>query len=260
MQLKLMAVPIIFFMPSFSMQKPLLPSSAYNGDYCQALCLAIERDDQAAIESLFNISDSTCMIEKLLLSKKLDPNIQGVEKGHALAHWAVRANNPDILAALLADTRTNPDIKNKNGCTPLGFAVAQGRVKETSLLLHYGANPNVITDENTESAQKDRHTILHTAIMACGSMSTTFSSKSNYHKVIGLFLLNLTTDPNRVDAQGKTPLHYAVLLRDIKVVELLLDCKRVDRTIKDKESKTAFDYAHESNNHRLIELLSREKK
>jgi len=219
-----------------------------DGDYCEKLIAAIKKEDQCSIESLWNLPGGTWTIERLLLKNKLDPNIQGNPKGHALVHWAARANNPDILEVLCVE-KTNIDIKNKNGCTALSFAVAQAKVQATKVLLDRGADPNIVNEEY--------HASLHSALKGYFSMGTSY--KANYLKIIVLLIENLKTSVNKPDREGKTPLHYAVIFGCTKIVKLLLSCQRIDLGIKDRENKTALDYARKKGINELIELLSSNK-
>jgi hypothetical protein len=49
---------------------------------------------------------------------------------------------------------------------------------------------------------------------------------------------------NGVDADGRSPLHYAVLYADINAVKVLLKNTKIDKTIVDKRGKKAFDYSN----------------
>lgn len=231
-----------------------------NPSFCDRLCSAIKNDDQVGIEELFKEPNSTWKLEYALSNQKLDPNVKS-EKSltsncHALIHWAVRANNGDILEVLLNNQRTHVDIENANGSTALGFAVALGRVRATSALLEHGANPNSITGKKISESSDNRHSLLDTAIMY---YSTSTSKRDDYYKVIGLLLFNTKTDPNIQDELGKTPLHYAVSLGGKKIVELLLQNSKISRNIADKDCKTPLDYARELKNKDIEALLLNDK-
>ncbi len=249
MNFLLVLLSIISFTSVFSAQLSRINPMS-DSDYCEKLVEAVKKEDQCAIESLYNLPHGTETIERLLLRKKLNPNEQGTQKEHALIHWAARANNADILKVLCADTRTNKDIENKNGCTALSFAVAQAKVPATKALLDAGANPNILNEAYNTS--------LHTAIKGYFAMNSSY--KDNYFKIIELLIGNPKTSVNNGDYQGRTSLHYAVLGRCKKLIKLLLGCKAIDRNIKDLAKKTALDYAREIGTSELIELLSGSEK
>ena len=200
MNFLLVLLSIISFTSAFSAQ-PSQMSPMSDGVFCEKLIVAIEKEDQCAIESLYNVPGGAWALERLLLCRKLDPNIQGSQNKHALVHWAARANNPDILEVLGADKRTNIDIKNKNGCTALSFAVAQAKVPATKVLLGCGADPDILNEAD--------HASLHSALKGYFSMGTSY--KDNYFKIIELLIENPKILVNKGDCQGKTALHYAVL-------------------------------------------------
>jgi len=56
------------------------------------------------------------------------------------------------------------------------------------------------------------------------------------------------------DEKGTTALMYAVQFRNVAFVQLLLKHK-ADKTLKDKNGKTAFEFAVFSGNEEIINLL-----
>lgn len=224
----------------------MVPSNTSSDqNYCHKLTLALINDDQYSIESLCNASGAAWTIEWLLMNNKIDPNMQGARQRNALIHWAARAHNTDILDIVCADARTNCDIKNKNGCTALSFAAAQAKVFATQVLLDHKANPNMVNH--------DGHTPLHSAIMGYCSMGSSY--RASYSKIITLLIADPRTLVNKLDGQGKTSLHYAVLWGDTVATKLLLSCGRIDHNIMDLQNKTALDYARENDRQELIKLL-----
>lgn len=255
MKITLTAILLLFPLFCLAMQP------AKQDDFYEQLCCAIKKDDQVGVETLFKQPNSVWKIEYLLSNQKLDPNMRSeinvMSKGHALIHWAVRANNTDVLQVLLENKGIQVDIENANGCTALGFAIAQGRVQATSLLLNYDANPNVIADKNFYSECSDKYSFLHIAIM---HYSQQISKQDDYYKVIGLLMLDEKTDPNIQDESGKTPLHCAVLCRSEKIVELLLHCSKTNKNILDKKCNTPLDYARQIRNVAIEGLLLNNRK
>lgn len=60
---------------------------------------------------------------------------------------------------------------------------------------------------------------------------------------------------NEGDEEGKTPLHYAVSLGFINIVEMLLNDDRLDINRQDNNGKNALHYAVESNQLACLDLL-----
>jgi ankyrin repeat protein len=81
----------------------------------------------------------------------------------------------------------------------------------------------------------------------------------NLDTEIALFLLEQGADPNIKSRglNGKTPLMAAVISGRIDLVEAFLNNERYpgDVHYKDNDEKTAIDYANESGNEDIIELL-----
>lgn len=67
-------------------------------------------------------------------------------------------------------------------------------------------------------------------------------------------LLKKGANPNKIDANGSTALHYAVIFNFEEIVELLVNAN-ADSTLKDNREKTAFDYAKITDNKKIIQLL-----
>ncbi|WP_048502689.1 ankyrin repeat domain-containing protein [Chryseobacterium sp. BLS98] len=131
--------------------------------------------------------------------------------------------------------KKDPDIINKpneNGFSPLILACYRGNDQVADFLM------DKVKDINYGSAQ--------------GSALTAAVFKGN--KVLTQKLLASGADPNLADANGTTPLIYAVQLQDKDLVESLLKSK-ANKELADKKGKTAFEYAIFSKNHEIINLL-----
>ncbi|UFH33664.1 ankyrin repeat domain-containing protein [Chryseobacterium sp. C-71] len=69
-------------------------------------------------------------------------------------------------------------------------------------------------------------------------------------------LLDNKSDINKADSQGTTPLIFAAKLGNVDMVKLLIKYK-AEKSIIDKEGKTAFEYAVFSKNQELINQLKK---
>jgi serine/threonine-protein phosphatase 6 regulatory ankyrin repeat subunit A len=223
--------------------------------YCSKLFQAIGIGDQTGIKRLFEEKNSMITIIDLICADKLDPNIQGKKDGNTLLHWAVRENNLNIMELLLIDKHTNPNIKNNAGDTPLGIAVALGKVPATQLLLQYKANTSIITQSLINPG--DSYAFLHVAMKGYYDHKA-YETKNNYLKIISLLLSQESINIDQQDSDGKTPLHYAVLLCDNQIVGLLLKSSHaINTAIKDNSGKTAFDYATELKKNIMRDLIGK---
>ena len=69
-------------------------------------------------------------------------------------------------------------------------------------------------------------------------------------------LLNGADVNNPYPENGNTPLHIAALNGYTEIVKLLLAQPNIDKTIKNKEGKTALDTAKERHRTEIVQLLS----
>lgn len=68
-------------------------------------------------------------------------------------------------------------------------------------------------------------------------------------------LLDLGHGINLKESQGRTPLHIAVQLGHLAVVQLLLSCHGIDREVQDDFRKTPLDYARDAKNWDIAKAL-----
>ncbi len=76
-----------------------------------------------------------------LLAQGFDPNTPN-EKGQVGLYLALRDDSPKVVAALLADPKTNVDISNGANETPLMMAALRGKTDWAQRLLERGAALN----------------------------------------------------------------------------------------------------------------------
>ena len=70
----------------------------------------------------------------------MDPNIKN-NKGDSLLHWASLNGHLDIVKCLVEEGKADPNIKNKNGKTPLYIA---STIKVVKYLVEEGkVDPNI---------------------------------------------------------------------------------------------------------------------
>ena len=74
-------------------------------------------------------------------------------------------------------------------------------------------------------------------------------------------LLNAGADPNRRDANGKTPLHDAIGIGNQKIVASFLDSPQIDATLRSGKTKysdlgeTPLEYATNRGKKRIAAML-----
>ena len=75
-----------------------------------------------------------------------------------------------------------------------------------------------------------------------------------YNKKLVEHLLKKNANPNIADANGTTPLFWAVKSGNTELVELLLQYK-ADKSMKDSMGMTPFEYALKTENKEIINIL-----
>ncbi|SFB22960.1 hypothetical protein SAMN05660845_2159 [Flavobacterium swingsii] len=124
------------------------------------------------------------------------------------------------------------NTKNENGFTPLILACYKGNVAVAKFLIENSKTINTSSD-------------MGTPLMAC-------VVKGN--NVIAELLLQKGANPNLTDNKGTTALMYAAQFQNIDAIKLLLKYKAVIQN-KNKEGKTAFEFAVFTNNEEIINIL-----
>jgi ankyrin repeat protein len=138
-------------------------------------------------------------------------------------------------SAIKAMIKVNPDTvncRNEGGFTPLIIAGYKGQIEVVKLLLKHNADVNAKSGEGT------------VLMGAC--------FKGNVE--LAALLIKHHADVNSANDLGTTPLMYAILGQKIELINLLLDNGAV-KDVKERSGKTALDYAIQSGNKEIIELV-----
>lgn len=117
-----------------------------------------------------------------------------------MIHWIGDKNKMLEISKILVEYGANLDLPDHNLMTPLMFALKEDSVDYVEVLLKFGANPNILTNE----------TALHIA-MKCNKMN----------QFVPL-LLKYGADPNIANSNGETPI-FALSKCDVKITQLLID-------------------------------------
>ena len=171
-------------------------------------------------------------IIKVLLSYGADSNLKTIEEQTAM-HIAAEEDGLEALRILL--TNTNVNVQDDDGLTILHYAAEQGCLQIVGLLLNANADITIQSYIMGDTA-------AHVAI---------FWERLD---VLELLLGN-GADPNAVNHDGTSLLHYAAESGILQGIKLLLDAK-ADITIQDSvEGETAAHYAISSGKPAALALL-----
>jgi ankyrin repeat protein len=177
------------------------------------------------------------------VAEKADINMQD-NLGQSPLHLALSKQKEDIFQYLLeknADVNVGGSKENLKNQTVLYLAVTRGREDLVQKLLEKGADPN-IADSNSGVALAE----------AC------IGSPMNQNII--KMLLDKGAKVNQQEKNGATPLIYLAANKQASaedrraVAQILLDAG-ADKKIKDKEGRTALDWANKQGNKDLVDLL-----
>ncbi len=143
-----------------------------------------------------------------------------------------RAGTVEQMKALEAKNKDTINARNAMGFTPMILAVYRGNTPVAEYLAPRVNNINYNSPSGTALA----------------------AAAINGKTALCELLLKNGANPNLADANGATPLVYAVQFENKELVALLLKYK-ADKYYKDNEGKTPYDHAVAGNNTEIINLL-----
>ncbi|XP_077297906.1 uncharacterized protein LOC143919454 [Arctopsyche grandis] len=188
------------------------------------------------------------------------------QKNETVLHWAAKSGNHQMLELILKQ-EIDLNVTDKDGLTPLHHAALCGNLETMMILLDKGADSKVVTF--------DGNTLLHCAAHKCNNIelkvierlgfditSVNNNGKSLLHiAVIGanisaaIFFLERGIEPNIIDVNHRTPLHWAVLTNELEEISKLLIRNGADLNAADKFDCTPLHYAVEKSKYNLTKML-----
>ena len=194
-------------------------------------------------------------------------------------HQAVSAQDIEGTRTLMTPSQELNE-RDSGGMAPIHFAVLEGRVELVKMLLHGGADANIVVDSsnadvahyvslhqfsplhiaanrdsldvadllitwgaNINQATDDQRSPLHIA-----------AGKGNQH--LARLLIANGADVNARDFEGYTPLHSAACFGRLAVIEVLL-ANGADVTASGDDGRSAYDCAVDRNQPRIVSYLER---
>lgn len=176
---------------------------------------------------------------------------------------------------LVIDKQVNFNFYLSNGFTPLidcirnkRFEVADFIISQPSTDFNLLDNAKLVMPAFMHASQRRNISMMKKLIAAGANYHITAKGKNKGNSALLIaawdnalniikFLLetpSLNISPNQADGNGFTPLIKAAIKGHTEVVEYLLSL-RVDRYIRDKHDKSAYDYAVEKKHKSIIRLL-----
>ena len=179
----------------------------------------------------------TDVVAKLLAAPNIDVNMKSNTFRETALFIAVRNGTSDIVELLL-DKGADVNTKNKNRISALVSAAANGKSDIVRQLLDKGA------DVNKKSA----------------GVTALISAAKNGETDIVKLLIDAGADVNAQNGIGWTALMFAIRNGRTAVVKQLLAAPGIDVNVRDEDDKTALDWAAESNDAVIVDLLTEAQK
>ncbi|XP_019852448.1 PREDICTED: ankyrin-3-like [Amphimedon queenslandica] len=233
--------------------QPVVEHLLYN---CEANPNICDKDNRSILHfavdtiKLHMLDKSISIFE--VLARKADVNIKDKD-GNTPLLYAVLVCSVRLVTILL-ENKANPNIRNNLGHTALQYAVSQEKFEILILLLDYNADLNARMTKKEERFKNDPmsrvkidETALHFIIR--------LKFSSHFYKL----LLNRGADLKICDADGYTALYYAAMNKDYDLVEYL-NAKGADIKVKDVNGLTLLHHAAIMNSYRLTDLVLANKK
>ena len=143
--------------------------------------------------------------------------------GATLLHFAVVWDCSNEVLQAMVESGVAVNVRNRNGITALMKACRRGNIDAMSVLLHAGADPNIVDGNgNTlfryavdgDCSKKVLQAIVESDVVVNnrnknGKTALIKASKRGNRDAICV-LLHTGADPNIVDGNGNTLLHYTV--------------------------------------------------
>ncbi|KAI8631585.1 ankyrin repeat-containing domain protein [Xylariaceae sp. FL1651] len=171
---------------------------------------------------------------QILLNEKASLHIGPASERRSLLHYAAVMNNLDILRFLHVQRDAIPvDTLDRENMTPLMRAAGFGHLEAATMLIQHGAG--------IEKRGLENRTALFIAV-------------EYRRKEVVELLLSKGADVNVRAVNGMTPLHVAVIVENVEIARLLLDAG-ADTAAKDRQKKTALQWAKQRRSEEIVKLL-----
>jgi len=154
-------------------------------------------------------------------------------RGYGLLHDAASIGNVPFAQQLI-QKGANPNVLDKNGNSPLHWAVFYRKQEMICLLVKYGADLNL--------QNYDGESPLHWGCSAEGSAA------------LAAGLISLGAWPHIQDVSGQTPLHYASAIGDLQTMVVLLRAG-APINVEDDEGDSPLHWATRENQSLAVRLL-----
>lgn len=213
---------------------------ALEGKHSGVMLVLIEaiarKNFPAAQYDLFKqLTAATNNLNGILDKDKRDNNTNVAEEIQSLALlWTAIANRPE-QTKLLLQAGFDPDSHNSTGYSVLPMTIRLNQKEQAELLLRFGANINIGNNGNDEASPLNQ------------------AARATNHHLLN-WLLQKGANANKPNARGYSALHISAMRQCLTCVETLLQhgAKLLNKAEK---GFTPFDFAYQTGNRKIIELM-----
>lgn len=143
------------------------------------------------------------------------------------------------MVELLLSCHANPNVVDEEtGMTPLLYSISNKTYRITTILLKYGADPNISNFKGV------------TGLMIAAALGDI-----NTCRLLVKYNINI----DYVDYNGWNALFYSTLYNSIDVCDYLL-CEGIDKDMRDNKNRRALNIARYLNNGPIVALLESYKR
>ncbi|XDD51868.1 ankyrin repeat domain-containing protein [Leptospira sp. WS92.C1] len=219
-----------------------------------------ERNGEGYTPLLLAVDLGHLAIVEYLLEQEAD-FLKKNSEGRTILHLTSLHNDYEILDLFLEKIESKKILENRDadGNTALLLAASHDSVECLERLLKIGADPlKVNTSGKTSLEESERQKYHHISkILKKVLIEKLFLAIKEGKEDISKTILHLGISSNSIDKEGNTPLHIAVINKQVLMIQLLLD-SNASQFLKNLEGKSALDLAKESENEELIRILEPE--
>ncbi|KAL1485179.1 hypothetical protein MTO96_032132 [Rhipicephalus appendiculatus] len=203
------------------------------------LAEAVSDDESESSDSDSEVPHALRRMMRDLLGISSTEDSGGIRKSQLTPLLVACHEGDESLVRMMITTGADVNEKDKDGDSALHFGAYGEQPDILELLVNFGANINAKNNKG--------YTALHVAVnkdfVACVRVLTNYVSD---------------LDVNTQDEYGDTPLHDAIRKENNDIVDLLVNFRTIDFTVKNKRGFNAFHHAAlKGNVHAMERLLSK---
>lgn len=171
---------------------------------------------------------------RILFKAKADPDVIDDKFGFTPLITAIVSKNPRMVEIILGQN-ADPNLPSKDGLTPLLISIYEGAPELVKQLIAAGADVNLVSNKSTP---------------------LTIAIEENQEKIFNILIEETTTELNKSDNKGDTPLIIAIREGRKEMVSQLIT-KGADINLANNNGQKPIDIAKEKGYKEIVENLEK---